>query len=450
MKTIYKTISVFLLTACGFTSLSMQAQTATTPSQTWTLRQCIEYAIEHNISIRQSANEAEMNKVDVHSTKWARLPNLNGNVSQNWNWGRATSPEDNLYHGNLNSATSSVSLGTSIPLFTGLQLPNQYSLAKLNLQAAIEDLNKAKEDIAINVTSAYLQVLFNLELSKVTQHQVDLSKEQLKRINGLFSVGKASPSEVAEAQARVAQDEMTAVQADNTYKLSLLDLSQLLELPTPEGFVLESPKEELVFETLTPPDDIYTQALTYKPSIKAAEYRLQGSLKNIRIAQSQYYPQLSFSAGLATNYYTMNGHAEKSFHSQIKNNLNKYASFSLSIPLFNRFSTRNRVRTARLQQINLSLQLDNTKKMLYKEIQQAWYNALAAESKYNSSEVAVKANEESFRLMSEKFNNGKATFIEYNEAKLNLTRALSDKLQAKYDYLFRTKILDFYKGQMIE
>ena len=160
-----------------------------------------------------------------------------------------------------------LSLGTNVPIFTGLQLSNQYSLAKLNLRAAIEDLNKAKEDIAINVTSAYLQVLFNLELSKVAFNQTNLSKDQLKRIKGLFEVGKASPSEVAEAQARVAQDEMTSVQADNTYKLSLLDLSQLLELPTPEGFILENPKEELEFEALTPPDDIYTQALAYKPSI---------------------------------------------------------------------------------------------------------------------------------------------------------------------------------------
>ncbi len=146
----------------------------------------------------------------------------------------------------------------------------------------------------------------------------------------------------------------------------------------------------------------------------------------------------------------MSGKSEGSFSSQMKNNLNKYIGFNLSVPIFNRFATRNRVRTARLQQANLSLQLDNTKKILYKEIQQAWYNALAAESKYNSSEVAVKANEESFRLMSEKFNNGKATFVEYNESKLNLTKALSDKLQAKYDYLFRTKILDFYKGEIIE
>ena len=418
MKTIYKTIAIFLLAGTGVDS----AQAQNGSSQTWTLRQCIDYAIEHNINIRQTANEAEQNKVDVNTAKWARLPNLSGSASQNWSWGRSASPVDNSYS-DINSANTSLSLGTNVPIFTGLQLSNQYSLAKLNLRAAIEDLNKAKEDIAINVTSAYLQVLFNLELSKVAFNQTNLSKDQLKRIKGLFEVGKASPSEVAEAQARVAQDEMTSVQADNTYKLSLLDLSQLLELPTPEGFILENPKEELEFEALTPPDDIYTQALAYKPSIKAAEYRLQGSQKNIRIAQSNFYPQLSF---------------------------NKYIGFNLSVPIFNRFATRNRVRTARLQQANLSLQLDNTKKILYKEIQQAWYNALAAESKYNSSEVAVKANEESFRLMSEKFNNGKATFVEYNESKLNLTKALSDKLQAKYDYLFRTKILDFYKGQIIK
>ena len=386
MKVINKMIAIILLSGTGIGSVQAQD---TTP-QTWTLRQCIDYAIEHNIDIRQTANEAEQNKISVNTAKWARLPNLNGGVSQGWSWGRTASPKDNSYS-DTNSSSTGVNLSTNVPLFTGLQLSNQYSLAKLNLQAAIEDLNKAKEDIAINVTSAYLQVLFNLELNKVAQNQVELSKDQLKRIKGLYDVGKASPAEVAEAQARVAQDDMTAVQADNTYKLSLLSLSQLLELP-----------------------------------------------------------QLSFSAGLGSSYYTLNGESESGFARQLKNNLSKSVSFNLSVPIFNRFSTRNRVRTARLQQSNLALQLDNTKKVLYKEIQQAWYNAVAAESKYNSSEVAVKANEESFRLMSEKFNNGKATFVEYNEAKLNLTKALSDKLQAKYDYLFRTKILDFYKGEIIE
>ena len=342
-----------------------------------------------------------------------------------------------------------MNLSTNVPLFTGLQLSNQYSLAKLNLQAAIEDLNKAKEDIAINVTSAYLQVLFNLELNKVAQSQVDLSKDQLKRIKGLHDVGKASPAEVAEAQARVAQDEMTAVQADNTYKLSLLSLSQLLELPTPEGFVLENPKEELKFEPLTAPDDIYTQALAYKPGIKAAEYRLQGSLKNIRIAQSEFYPQLSFSAGLGSSYYTLNGEAESGFARQLKNNLSKSISFNLSVPIFNRFSTRNRVRTARLQQSNLALQLDNTKKVLYKEIQQAYYNATAAQEKYTASDKSVLASKEAFSYAEDRYAAGKSTVFEYSEAKTKYAQSLSEQAQAKYDFIFRTKILDFYNGTPI-
>ena len=148
---------------------------------------------------------------------------------------------------------------------------------------------------------------------------------------------------------------MSAVQADNNYRLALLDLSQLLELPTPENFSLATPDTELEFSPLTSPDEIYNQAMLYKPGIKAAEYRLEGSEKNVRIAKSSYYPQLSFSAGLGTNFYTVNGNAGSNFGNQMKNNLNKYAGFSLNIPLFNRLATRNRVRTARLQQTNLAL-----------------------------------------------------------------------------------------------
>lgn len=264
-------ILINLLILTGLSTYAAQAQ------EGWTLRQCIDYAIEHNISVQQTANSAEQSKVDVNTAKWARLPNLSGSASQNWSWGRTASPVDNTYN-DINSGSSSFSLGTNIPLFTGLELPNQYELTKLNLKAAIEDLNKAKEDLAINVTSAYLQVLFNLELSKVAQSQVGLSKEQLNRITRLHEVGKP-PAEVAEAKARVAQDEMSAVQADNNYRLALLDLSQLLELPTPENFALAAPDTELEFSPLTSPDDIYNQAMLYKPGIKAAQYRLEGSEK---------------------------------------------------------------------------------------------------------------------------------------------------------------------------
>lgn len=419
-----------------------------------TLRQCIDYAIEHNISIRRTANTAEQSAVSVNTAKWARLPNLSGSAGQSWNWGRTETyvkgddgKTESVVYTNTSSNSTSLSLSTNIPIFTGLEIPNQYALAKLNLKAAIADLEKAKEDISINIASAYLQVLFDQELYQVALGQVELSKEQLARISRLAELGKASPAEVAEAKARVAQDEMNAVQADNNYQLALLDLSQLIELETPEGFTLSAPATELDLVALTPPDEVYQIALTSKADIQAAQYRLEGSKHSIRIAQSAFYPQLSLGGSLSTNYYSS---LNRSFSQQMDNNFKKYVGFNLSVPIFNRFATRNRVRTARLQQENYSLQLDNTKKTLYKEIQQAWYTALASESKYTSSSTATNASAESFKLMSEKYDNGKATVVEYNEAKQNLMKAQSDELQAKYEYLFRTKILDFYKGIPIE
>lgn len=420
----------------------------------WSLRRCIDYAIEHNINIRRTANAVEQSAVEANSAKWARLPNLNGSAGQSWNWGRTQTAVKNEDTGdystvyvNTNSQGSNLNLSTSIPLFTGLQIPNQYALAKLNLKAATADLAKAQEDIAINVASAYLQVLFNQELQQVAESQVELSLQQQARISRLADMGKASMAEVAEAKARVAQDQMTAVQARNNYELALLDLSQLIELESPEGFFLESPDVSFALQQLTPPDEIYQTALVNKPAIQAAEYRLEGSKHSIRIAQSAYYPQLNLNGSLGTNYYST---INRTFRQQMGDNFSKYVGLSLSVPIFNRFSTRNRVRSARLQRDNYELQLTETKKTLYKEIQQAWYNAVAAESKYSSSHTAAEAGAESFRLMSEKYENGKANAVEYNEAKQNLMRAQSDELQAKYEYLFRSKILDFYKGETIE
>lgn len=436
------------IAALACLAASLQAQ------ETWSLRRCIDYAIEHNIDIRQAANTAEQSAVEVNTAKWARLPNLNGGAGQSWNWGRTqtavpdeTTGDYSTVYVNTASNGTNMQLSTSIPLFTGLELPNQYALAKLNLKAATADLEKAKEDISINIASAYLQVLFNQELHEVALGQVELSLQQCKRIEGLAGVGKASNAEVADAKARVAQDRMTAVQTENDYRLALLTLSQLIELDSPEDFVLESPSTAITPSPILSPDDIYQTALTGKASIRAAQYRLEGSRHSVRIAQSGFYPQLSLNGSLGTNYYST---INRTFHQQMGDNFSKYLGLSLNIPLFNRLATRNRVRTARLQQESYALQLDNAKKTLYKEIQQAWYNATAAESKYASSHTAALASEESFRLMTQKYENGKANAVEFNEAKQNLMKAQSDELQAKYDYLFRTKILDFYKGVPIK
>lgn len=433
MKKSIVLIAILLLPVAGFAQKS------------WTLRECVEYALKHNLQIQKQEIANEQQKVQLNTAKNQRLPNLNGSVSQSFSFGRAASPVDNSYVNN-NSTSSSFGLNTNIPLFTGFQIPNNIALSKLNLKAATEDLNKAKEDISVSVTSSFLQVLFNEELCKVVKEQILLSQEQLDRITRLEEVGKASTAQVYEVKATLAQDQLSAVQAENDRKLAILDLTQLLELPSPEGFSVVSPEIEPDFAALTAPEEIYTMAIASKPAVLAAQYRLEGMDKSIKIAKGAYYPTLSFGAGLNTGYYTMSGIESRNFGQQWSDNFNKYVGLSLSIPIFNRFDTRNKVKNARLQYNTQALQVEESKKSLFKEIQQAYYSAVAAQAKYGSSKTAVEAGEESFKLMREKYENGKANSVEFNQVKVNLMKASSERIKAKYDYIFRTKILDFYKG----
>ena len=431
-----RTVISLSLTLLG--AFQLQAQ------ETWDLQRCITHAIEHNLSIKQKEAARNQSEVELNTAQWSRMPNLNGNIGQSFNFGRALQA-DNTY-GNRNTRNTNFSLGTNIPLFTGMQIPNNIALSKLNLKAATEDLAKAKEDISIQVASYFLQVLFNEELTKIARNQVALSQEQLDRKVAFFKNGKASEAEILEAKSRLAQDQLSLVQAENNHQLALLDLSQMLELPSPENFRISVPDIDGFTADLSMPEEVYAQAMMNKPAIKAAQYRLQGAEKSIKIAQSGYYPQLSFGAGIGTNYYHLSGIENAPFSTQWDQNMNKYLQFSLSIPIFNRFQTRNRVKSARIQHTALSWQLEESKKALYKEIQQAYYNALAAESKYKSSQSASESAEASFRLMSEKYANGKASATEYNEMRTAWMKALSDGVQAKYEFMYRSKILDFYKG----
>ena len=416
----------------------------------WDLRQCIDYAIEHNLAIKQKEVAYDQNKVQLNTAQWSRLPNLTGGASHSFNFGRSLQV-DNTYQ-SINTQNTTLNLNTNVPLFTGMRIPNSIALAKLDLKAAMEDLNKAKEDISIQVTSSYLQILFNEELAKVAQEQVSMSEEMLVQKEAFFKNGKASEAEWYEAKARVEQDKLSAVQADNNLQLAILDLTQLLELPSPENFGVVSPDIEsgMLVDKLDTPNAIFSQAILSKPAIKAAQYRLEGAVHNIRIAKSAYFPQLSLAAGLSTNYHKMSGHSNGGFGSQLKDNFSQFIGLQLNVPIFNRLSTRNQTRLARIQQTSLNWQLEESKKSLYKEIQVAYYNAVGAASRYQSSHSAEESAQASFELMKEKYANGKATATAYNESRTNWMKTVSDHIQAKYDYLFRTKILDFYKGEPLK
>lgn len=416
--------------------------------QSWTLRQCADYAIEHNISIKQKDNQCKQRDIQLSTAMNSRLPDLSASASESFSFGRGLTL-DNTYT-NRSTNSTSFSLGTTVPLFTGFRIPNQIKLNQLNLEAATQDLEKAKNDIRMQVAKAYVQILYDTEIAEVAHRQITIDSAQVARLEAFLENGKASPAEVSQQQSTLAQARLTATQADNNLQLSILALSQLLELPSPEDFSIVRPSIASTFTTFPAglsPDAIYQEALAIKPEVHAEQLRLTASERSIKIAKAALYPTLNFSAGLQSNYYKTNGMQADPFATQMKNNFSQYIGFNLSVPIFSRFQTRNSIRSARIDRENQMLQLENVKKTLYKEIQQAYYNAVAADSKYHSSEAAAQSSKDAFTLVQAKYENGKATITEFNESKNNYLKAESNLVQARYENLYQQALLDFYRGR---
>ena len=417
--------------------------------QSWTLRQCADYAIEHNISIKQQDNQCKQRELQLSTAKNSRLPDLSASASESFSFGRGLTL-DNTYT-NRSTTSTSFSLGTTVPLFTGFQIPNQIKLNQLNLEAATKDLEKAKNDIRMQVAQAYVQILYNMEIADVAHRQIAIDSAQVARLEAFVQNGKASHAELSQQQSTLAQARLTATQADNNLQLAILALTQLLELPSPEGFSIVRPATTPTASAAgLSPDAIYMEALTLKPEVQAEQLRLTASERNIDIAKAGNYPTLNLSAGLQSNYYKTNGMQAESFASQMKNNFSQYIGLNLNVPIFNRFQTRNSIRSARIDRENQLLQVENVKKALYKEIQQVYYNAVAADSKYHSSEAAAQSSKDAFALMQAKYENGKANITEFNEAKNNYLKAESDLVQSRYENLYQITLLNFYRGRELD
>ncbi len=429
--------------------LTMSALATAQNNQVWSFKECIDYAIEHNITVKQSQNTLEQREIDVNTAKNSRLPNLSASASQNFSFGRGLTA-DNTYS-NTNTTSTSFNLNTSVAIFNGFSIKYGIEMSSLELAAATEDLKRAKNDIRVAVSQAYVQILYDKEILAVALNQSQRDSLQLIRINEMAKNGKASKSEVAAQQSSLAQSRLSVVQAENKLGLALLDLTQLLELPNPEGFDIAVPDAgSLEPEILPNPDVIYEEALGIRPEIRAGELRLDYANVGISREKGAYLPSLSLSAGLGTNFYTSSGRATDNFWNQINRNFSQYIGLSLSVPIFNRFSTRNSVKTAMLNFDNQKLQLENTKKTLFKEIQQAYYNAVASQSKLNSSREAAESAELSMNLTTQKYENGKANITEYNDAKSRYLEAESNYLQARYECLYQTELVNFYRGKEID
>ena len=414
-------------------------------STPWTLDACVQYALDHNLTVKQSELLKSQREVELNTARNSVWPALQASASQSFSFGRGLS-EDNTYVSS-NTANTSFGIGGSMNLFTGLRVKNSIEMGKLNLEAATADCDKAKEDIRIAVTQAYMQILYQMELCEVAKLQIAIDSAQVERLTALNELGKIGPAEVAARKSTLAQSRLTYTQARNGLVSATLEMTQLLELESPEGFVIVKPElDNAVPDKLPSPEQIYQDALGNRAAVKAEEIRTDYAKTNIALAKSGWYPTLSMNGGLVTDYYALLGHTGKGFGAQLRDNFSPYVGFTLNVPVFDRLETRNNVRMAKLQLESQQIQMENVKKGLYKDIQQTYYNAVAAKEKFNSCQWAKASAQEAYDLELALYENGKSTGTAFNEAKNNLLQAITNESQARIEYMYTVLLLVLYTG----
>ena len=396
----------------------------------WSLSDCIAYALDHNLTVKRSELTVEQREVELNTAKGRRLPGFSASASENLSFGRGLTA-DNTYS-NSNTTSTSFNLGGDIPIFQGFDITNGIKLSKLNLAAATADLEKAKDDIRV----------------RVAHEQAEHDAQLLEQIRERLNAGKVSAAEVSAQQATLAQSRQSEIQAEGNRRISILELTQLLELPSPEGFSIVTPEVgDPSRILLMRPEAIYEEAVTVKPSVESARLNVGYAELAVARAKGAYLPKISLSGGLGSNYYTNSKMSSKPFGEQLKNNFSQYVGVSMSVPIFQRFSIRNSVRNAELTFKGQQIQFESVKKALYKEIQQAYYNAVTAQARYAGSRESASSAREHYELTEEKYKVGKAGVADYNDARNNWLRAESEHIQARYQCLYQARLLDFYRGK---
>ncbi|MDE7396323.1 MAG: TolC family protein [Muribaculum sp.] len=409
-------------------------------AETWSLEQCIDYAVSNNISLKTSIARNSDTKLEIEQARNGYLPKINGYAQQGFNFGRGLTAENT--YANRNTANTSVGAQLSLPLFDGLSTWRQVAYAKANLATALLETEATRDDITLNVIAAYLQVLYYRELQQSATHQVELSKFQLDNQLALLDVGKIPEVDILEARSQLAQDEYSLANAANQSQLALVDLARLLSLNDMDGFDI-SPLENT--EVIIPSIDvIYALAMRRNPSVLAARSATTAAESAISLAKTGYIPRLDFNAGIGSSYYRISGLHNDSFSRQFRNNYSTQLGFSLSIPIFDGLTTSNAIKKAQVNKVIASLQLDDAKQKLLTSIRQAYYTADGAYKRLQASVTAQDASAASFSAISEKFALGRATPTEYETAKAKALQAEVNTLQARYELLLRTRILYFY------
>ena len=452
-----------------------------TSQNSWSLEQCIDYALENNLQVKKASLSTKLSKANLLQSKLNALPNLNGFANNAYNFGQTIDPFTNDFaRGRVQS--TSFSLQSTVILFQGLRTLNTIKQNEWELKASNADFERAKNELTLSILSAYLTVLFNNEIITVNQEKLKLSQQQLQQTQKLVDAGALPNGNLLDSKSQMANAELALVNAQNQYNLSTLNLSQLLNLRTSEKLLVDSPQENNTPDNSIDSnlkDKIINEALNNQPAIKQAEYKLRSAEKSLAIAKGLMSPTLSLSGSYGTGFSgnnkevvntELNGidtigitnkgdlvliptfvfdQQVKAFNIQLKDNLNQSIGFSLSVPIFNRWNTQTSIAKAKIAIENAMYDQQIAENQLKNDIEKAFADAEAALKKFEASKNAINAIEESFKYTKERYEIGAVNTLDYNTALTNLSESRSSLLQAKYDYLFKLKILDFYAGKPI-
>ena len=438
---------LFLVTCISLSTLHAQ--------KTWTLEECIKYALEKNIQIKKQQLTYQINEENFNQSKYNLLPDLGVGLNHNLNSGKALNTDQYKWE-NKTFQDGSVGLQANVTLFNGLQNLNNVKYFKYSMQKSLADLEKAKNDIALNIALGYLDILYNTELLEVAKSQIEVTLLQVEKNKKLVEVGNVAKGTLLEIQSQAAREKVSVTNAKNNLDISFLNLTQLLDLDSVGNFQISKPEllnveENKILESVL---DIYSVAVSRMPQIKSSELNLEVQKTNLAISKGKYSPRLTMS-GLYYSRYSalavdpLNPNSKYTYMNQLKDNQYKQLTLSLQIPIFSKFQTRTTVSTSKIQVNDAEYTVLQTKKALYKEIQQAHADALASFDNFNSRKEAVLSSEEAFKYSQQKLEVGMISAVDYNLAKNNLIKAKSDLIQAKYQFIFKVKVLDFYKGSAL-
>jgi len=477
----------FITTVILICSWGVKAQQA--EIRVYSLEECIGIALDSNLNVKLSELDNQNSEIDLLQSNMDRLPNFNLGGGYGINWGRSIDPTTNDF---ITQKISFSSFGgnSSVTLFNGRVLNNSIKRAELNVLTAQSNLERTRNDVALNVTSYYLDVIFNKELERNAQSQMAVTQQQLDRTTKLVNAGSLPITNILDLEAQLATNEVNLINAENRLSLSVLNLKQALQISGDQPLDIVVPDMALnaTIEILPSANETYLEALATLPEVRSADLGVESSLIGMRVAQGALYPTLSLDGSLRTNFsnvvnrarpifegtsveefeigYLTNDPTQSvsrmeempnivrvdddfTFTEQFDENLSKSVSLNLQIPVFNKWRTRNGMQRARLTNEQAEINTTQVRNQVRQSIETAYNNASAALKSFQASTRQVSALEQTFANVENRYNLGVVNFVDYQVASSNLFQARSDLTRAKYDYIFRLKILDFYQGKSL-